>query len=115
MKRAFILVTLILSVPSILMAEIWKCQKVGEQAAAYTDTPTGGDGINCEKVETIRFTKSGNQASKSVAPARSYAPPVPHVTTKVRAKVSAPKALKHEKSAPRSSGGKGGNHPQGIK
>lgn len=116
MKKAFILVTLILTIASSSQADIWKCQKEGEKAASYTDTPTGEPGVNCEKAETIRFTKTGNQAGRSVVAAKSYSAPSGHVTTKARAKVksSAPRTAPAQTKRT-SSGGKGGNHPTGIK
>lgn len=118
MKQTFILVTLILSLSSFAKADIWKCQREGEQAASYTDTPTGEPGVNCEKVETIRFTKSGEQANKNAGAApKSYSAPAPHITTQVKAKVksaSKPPAPKEEKKHA-SEGGKGGNHPSGNK
>jgi len=115
MKNAFILATLILAFSVESNAEIWKCQKEGEKAASYTDTPTGGEGINCEKVETIRFTKTNENSPKAAAPSRRYSAPAPHVVTKVkRAVKSTPRAPREEKKSS-SSGKSGGNHPSGIK
>jgi hypothetical protein len=120
MKSAFIL-AIIISLSCPAYSEIWKCQRQGAASASYTDSPTGEDGVECEKVEAIRFSKESDRGGGSVSPGRSYSSPpasAPHTITKVRAKVSAAntnrsRALKSMDDTRSSKGGR--NRKSGLK
>ena len=116
MKKIFTLFTLLLISANASQAEIWKCQKEGDLAVNYTDTPSGGPGINCEKVDNMRFSDGSSSAPRSSAPAPSYKPSTPvHLTTKVKKALKSPSPKPPEQKKHASESMKSGSHNSGGK